>query len=1086
MFYHGFDNYMAFAFPEDEIRPISCVPLTRDTNPRNIGLNDVLGNYSLTLIDSLSTLAILASSPEPKEQQKALKRFQEGVAELVYYYGDGTDGPFGKGVRARGFDLDSKVQVFETVIRGVGGLLSAHLFAIGELPITGYRPPPPIISSRPGRPSSKEYHIEWINDFVYDGQLLRLAHDLGRRLLPAFGTNTGLPYPRVNLKYGTPFYVNSTYNAIYGQKCAAPPDGAPEITETCSAGAGSLVLELTVLSRLTGDDRFEMLGKKAFWAVWNRRSSIDLIGAGIDAESGNWVGPITGIGAGVDSFFEYAFKSHVLLSGDKPVNESSYSARANRQIDLDPHRETLTAEENSSGAFLKTWKQAHKAIKRHIYRDNVHPHYVNVHLSTGSTQAYWIDSLSAYYPGLLTLSGEVEEAIRANLVYTALWTRYSALPERWSSRDFGVEGGLGWWPGRPEFIESVYYLYRATKDPWYLHIGEMVLKDIKRRCWADCGWAGLQDVRSGELNDRMESFFLGETSKYMFLLFDEKHPLNSLDAPFVFTTEGHPLLLPKGHRQAPKAKSMRFDQPQYKPEITVINTDVCPVPAALRPLTISVTAARTDLFHAASFAKLHLLPTPETLDQPLIEFNSDHPSFSLTGPHSPTNYTFFPWTLPAELIPDKGTCAPIVSRETFEIQFPSNTALQHIIMPGGLLRVTDGIKIISMDGIKLSLTKDTASRSGGIEDEYRIYGIGTVPLGRDERVHVSKKLIEGMNDPNFMLVREETFVDLVLDLQTDGSEGQKAAARKPQIPPRTASATDIATVTKTDSDLDSTLTGASSSDMKERFTSLLSHFSAILADTVESSSKSLQRLRGDNANGGPDEISQHISNSYTYTSLILLALTSTGIGGTTLPDTDISLESDLDPSTSAPSFSSARFFANLAIPPLPWKTVFVVDDDACQGILPEQSSRENHLIIIRRGGCSFSEKLKGIPSFPPSPTSQPKGLQLVVIVSTTSGSGSTSAIMSSKREAGTSKTEEEREREQLEIEENRLVRPLLDEIQTTPAGLIRRNPIPLVMVEDNTVEGEVWKAFQRVKGVGVRRRWRVEIQGIVVSNLVVH
>src|ERR1700761_7045587 len=53
MFYHGFDSYMNIAFPEDEIRPVSCAPLTRDSNPSNIGLNDVLGNYSLTLIDSL-------------------------------------------------------------------------------------------------------------------------------------------------------------------------------------------------------------------------------------------------------------------------------------------------------------------------------------------------------------------------------------------------------------------------------------------------------------------------------------------------------------------------------------------------------------------------------------------------------------------------------------------------------------------------------------------------------------------------------------------------------------------------------------------------------------------------------------------------------------------------------------------------------------------------------------------------------------------------------------------------------------------------------------------------------------------------
>ena len=163
----------------------------------------------------------------------------------------------------------------------------------------------------------------------------------------------------------------------------------------------------------------------------------------------------------------------------------------------------------------------------------------------------WIDSLGAFYPGLLAMAGEVDEAVEANLVYTALWTRYAALPERWSVRENTVDQGLGWWPGRPEFIESTYYIYRATQDPWYLHVGEMVLKDIERRCRAPCGWAGLQDVRTGELSDRMESFFLGETTKYMYLLFDPDHALNKVDAAFVFSTEGHPLIIPKRSRQKP-------------------------------------------------------------------------------------------------------------------------------------------------------------------------------------------------------------------------------------------------------------------------------------------------------------------------------------------------------------------------------------------------------------------------------------------------------------------------------------------------------------------------------------------------------
>lgn len=287
-FYYGYDNYLKYAYPEDELRPLSCAPLVRDNdNPNDFGVNDVLGNYSLTLIDSLSTLAILASSPSAGPRS-ALHDFQNGIASFVELYGDGTASASGHGKRAKGFDLDSKVQVFETVIRGLGGLLSAHQFAVGDLPILGYSP---VTVQEEGRTG-----IRWPNNFFYDNQLLRLAYDLGERLLPAFSTSTGIPYPRVNLRTGVPFYDNSpyNYNAEHGQ-CSASGYTDSETTRTCSAGAGSLVLEMVTLSRLTGDPRFEQVGKAAFWAIWNRRTSIGLIGSDINPETGDWLSGYTGV-----------------------------------------------------------------------------------------------------------------------------------------------------------------------------------------------------------------------------------------------------------------------------------------------------------------------------------------------------------------------------------------------------------------------------------------------------------------------------------------------------------------------------------------------------------------------------------------------------------------------------------------------------------------------------------------------------------------------------------------------------------------------------------------------------------------------
>ena len=45
-----------------------------------------------------------------------------------------------------------------------------------------------------------------------------------------------------------------------------------------TAGAGSLILEFGTLSRLTGDPRFEQAAYKAFFALWNRKSDIGLVG----------------------------------------------------------------------------------------------------------------------------------------------------------------------------------------------------------------------------------------------------------------------------------------------------------------------------------------------------------------------------------------------------------------------------------------------------------------------------------------------------------------------------------------------------------------------------------------------------------------------------------------------------------------------------------------------------------------------------------------------------------------------------------------------------------------------------------------
>ncbi|KAI1392776.1 glycoside hydrolase family 47 protein [Hypoxylon trugodes] len=1037
MFYHGFDNYMKIAFPEDELRPVSCTPLTRDPlNPRNIALNDVLGNYSLTLIDSLSSLAILASAPPDSQNTgpKALSEFRDGVAALVAQYGDGRSGPSGQGARGRGFDVDSKVQVFETVIRGVGGLLSAHLFAVGDLPIAGYEPRRIVDDDD----DIEEHPIPWPNGFKYNGQLLRLALDLAQRLLPAFYTQTGLPYPRVNLRHGIPFYLNSPLHTKSNLDPKPPED--PEITETCSAGAGSLVLEFTVLSRLTGDPRFEQAAKRAFWAVWSRRSNIGLIGAGVDAEGGHWIGGFSGIGAGIDSFFEYALKTHILLSGHELPNRTMPLTPDEDGLDPNQIYRPLSDEDNSPDSFLQAWHHAHAAIKRHLYSGLHHPHYVNAHMSTGSPQAYWIDSLGAYYSGLLALAGELDEAIETHLVYSALWTRYSALPERWSVRDGNVEGGLGWWPGRPEFIESTYHLYRATRDPWYLYVGEMVLRDIKRRCWTKCGWSGLQDVRTGEKSDRMESFFLGETAKYLYLLFDPDHPLNQLDASYVFTTEGHPLIIPrkKTRRSVPKQTTEKAIQPYFNAHFT----NTCPRPPILPPISGSAAAARPDLYNAATLIRLHQIPNiHSTLEDPIAKLGgSEGQTKPSENPRE--NYTYFPWTLPPYMLPTDGICAVTRQAQTSVIEFPSN-AQQSVgsafnIMFGGhnLVRMgSEGIMINSLSGLKLALLMEEPPETS--ERAWRVYSIGNLPLGRDEKVFISRDVLEDMSDPLFHRVRDSVIVDLLVQTEIPQEPPQQhhnSTSDEPETPFE-------AQAIELDADVGST----------NLFSSFLQQITSALREPATTSFGSNQQS---------DELSDR-HPKFRY--IELPAITPVGVGAASLPDVR---------EAPNPNIAATQLDAQLA---LSWQKVFFAGQ-ACDGKLPDAAARQHQVVVMRRGGCSFSEKLANIPSFAPGKGS----LQVVVVVSDDEDDGTGNEDEDEDEVGGESRTGRRGGRESDSA--LKFIRPLLDEPQTTPSGILRHRPIAMLMTGGGS---EAYELLKTAKSVGMRRRYHVESQGLRIGNLVV-
>lgn len=61
---------MTYAYPADELRPITCAPLWRDPDTSNIGVNDIHANVSMTLIDSLSALHLILPEEWPDAVEK--------------------------------------------------------------------------------------------------------------------------------------------------------------------------------------------------------------------------------------------------------------------------------------------------------------------------------------------------------------------------------------------------------------------------------------------------------------------------------------------------------------------------------------------------------------------------------------------------------------------------------------------------------------------------------------------------------------------------------------------------------------------------------------------------------------------------------------------------------------------------------------------------------------------------------------------------------------------------------------------------------------------------------------------------------
>ncbi len=315
-----------------------------------------------------------------------------------------------------------------------------------------------------------------------DKRLLALADDLGERLLPAFNSPTGMPYVFVNLKTGMVRGVESN-----------------------PAEIGSLLIEFGTLSKLTGKQVYYDKAKRALVEVYNRRSPIGLVGSTINVETGKWIDPTSHISGGIDSYYEYLLKCSILFHDKDCESMWKTSIAALNQYVADPTPTGL-------------W-------------------YKQVNMNTGAPVSTHYGALDAFFPAVLALSGDLDRAKALQESSYKMWTTFGVEPEELDYSTMKIT-----YPGyelRPEIIESTYYLYYFTGDSRYLDMGRTFFDSLQKYCRTDVGYAALLNVETKEKRDDMESFFLAETLKYLYLLYAPKSTLDLHKV--VFNTEAHPM-----------------------------------------------------------------------------------------------------------------------------------------------------------------------------------------------------------------------------------------------------------------------------------------------------------------------------------------------------------------------------------------------------------------------------------------------------------------------------------------------------------------------------------------------------------------
>jgi len=334
------------------------------------------------------------------------------------------------------------------------------------------------------------------------------------------------------------FEVAETMLASFNTPTGIPCNTFPLDRAACGsanlAESGTLLMEFVYLSHIAEGSEFQKAAERAMRAIALGRNNTDCI-AGIYASTisttdGKGTACWGTMGGGADSFYEYLLKIWLLT---------------NKHPSFDPYK--------------RMWDLSMRSARDKLMRCSDHGH---LYISSGDGTHFNsnVEHLACFLGGNLVLGGVyMKEAAAITESCVALYTS--------TASGLGADGGF--FQGshaiekcidsprvhdgadvsfrnspnlqRPETVESLFYLWRATRNEVYRGMAWTIFQKLNQTRVASGGFASVHDVDRLPiaLQDRQQSFFIAEELKYFLLIFQEEHRID-LDK-WVFNTEAHPL-----------------------------------------------------------------------------------------------------------------------------------------------------------------------------------------------------------------------------------------------------------------------------------------------------------------------------------------------------------------------------------------------------------------------------------------------------------------------------------------------------------------------------------------------------------------